>query len=326
MKNLHLILIVIFLLQACNDKKSLTQTSAEKTVEVVDSVNVHANNDSVALLQLTKDLYIWHESSKTADFNPLLKNETDTVYSEIDIKEHKQTWNKLQKTNLFSDVFLKNYNAIALKINEGLKNKSMIWNVGELPPFGYGANPWCNCQDRPDDFADKIWIMQLQINNNTASYNWSWGNGLVYRIKAVKNEDKWLIDYMEGFDYNDFVNSFQQANNFTGKWQGGIVSLSIGETSLAFLYHGQCVYFYPVKKLSNAEFEMIWARDMDCKFDNGTAETFNLKEVPEIGKPFAKFTLKNNTLQAVYYYKKWVAAYTSKIQDRVFVDEYSRMQ
>ena len=129
---------------------------------------------------------------------------------------------------------------------------------------------------------------------------------------------------MEGFDYVSFERRIKEQNAFTGKWKNEMVSLSIGDSSLAFEYHGQCVYFYPFRKISNTEFEMIWARDMDCKFDNGTKETFGLKKIPQLGQPFAKFTLKNKTLFVEYYYKEWVKKYTEQVQDKVFTEKYTR--
>ena len=143
-------------------------------------------------------------------------------------------------------------------------------------------------------------------------------------MKAVKENNQWKINAMEGFDYDSFVQSFQYSNDFTGNWENGLVILHISETNLNFEYHGQCIYSYPIKKIISNEFEMIWAREMDCNFDNGTDKTFGLKKVPEIGKPFAKFKLENNQLSAEYYYKEWVKKYTAEVQDKVFTPEYSK--
>ncbi|MNR38227.1 hypothetical protein D3C85_1563100 [compost metagenome] len=66
---------------------------------------------------------------------------------------------------------------------------------------------------------------------------------------------------------------------------------------------------------------------MDCKFDNGTNQSFGLskeKDVPEIGKPFARFTLKNSVLNADFYYKTWVKRYTEQVQEDVFTEAYFR--
>ncbi|WP_289665749.1 hypothetical protein [Flavobacterium panacagri] len=322
MKNLILLLSLLLVFISCKkDKQSQKKenNAVEDTTNIVDS-----KNDSIALLALTKKLYEWEEKKSTgSDFSPVEDKNVDSIYSGIDMKLHKARLKELENTHLFSKDFIDNYNKIALKIDSEFKSGALKWNVGELPPFGTGASPWCNCQDKPDRFLDKIWIMHLSIENNKAFYNWSWGDGTVYNVKAVKENNEWKISYLEGFDYDSFVESFQKTNDFTGRWKNDMVALNIGNKSLAFEYHGQCVYFYPVRKISDTEFEMIWAKEMDCKFDNGTDETFGLKEIPQLGKPFSKLTLKNNVLHVQYYYKKWVEKYSEQVSG-VFTSEYEK--
>ncbi|WP_264551857.1 hypothetical protein [Flavobacterium sp. N2038] len=321
-----LILLLPFLLLFFSCKKDKQLPKKENNI-VADTTNtVDTENDSIALLDLTRKLYKWEEEKSTGeDFSPAKDKDTDSIYSGLDLSLHKARIKELENTNLFSKDFIANYNKIALKLESEFKNGTLVWNVGELPPFGSDSSPWCNCQDTPNNFLNKIWIMHLTIQNNTASYNWSWGDGVVYNVKAIKENNVWKISYLEGFDYDSYLGSFAKNNDFTGKWQNGMVSLNIGDRSLAFEYHGQCVYFYPVRKISDTEFEMIWSREMDCKFDNGTDNTFGLKNVPQIGKPFSKITLKNNTLHVQYYYKEWVEKYSAQIED-VFTTEYTRVR
>lgn len=290
-----------------------------------DSAIVDKNSDSIALLKLTKNLYDWEENkSKTEDFPTFQKNKTDTFYSGIDLPQHKLRLQDLKNSNLFSEKFISNYDRIANSIDLELRKGTMVYNIGELPPYGNGVNPWCNCQDGPDGFLDKIWIMNLAIKDNVASYNWSWGEGLVYHIEAIKENNDWKILKMEGFDYDSFIKTFQKNNEFTGYWQNGLVTIGVYDTSLNFEYHGQCMYSYPIKKISETEFEMIWSRDMDCSFDNGTDRKFGLKNVPEIGKAFAKFSLKNKILIVDYYYKDWVSKYSEEVQEGVFTSEFHK--
>lgn len=325
-KSLALAIIITIFLGGCNqDRKTKHTALKQDTLTSQKKVAQYSPQDSIALLQLTKKLYKWNQTDDNDDyFSPLLKEKNDTIYAGLDMKLHQQKLQKIRGSELFSETFINSYDKIAMTIDEKMKNNTLLWKVGELPPFGNGANLWCNCQDVPDDYSSKLYIMHLQSEKGGIFYNWAWGDGIVYNLKAVKENNRWKISKMEGFDYNSLLSTFQKQNDFTGKWANEMVTLNIGATSLAFEYHGQCVYFYPVKKISSTEFEMIWARDMDCKFDNGTKETFGLKEVPELGKPFAKFTLKNGTLHAEYYYTEWVKKYTAQIQDNVFTPEYSR--
>lgn len=317
---------------ACNNK-STDQAQSPITAIPADTTGLKANeisskgSDSIALLQLTKKLYQWvEEESRPGDFEPCLTEPDDTVYAGVDLKIHQQRLKKIKETGVFTQTFINNYHKIALTIDKEIKAGTLVWNVGELPPFGNGASPWCNCQDVPGNYADKIWIMHVSVHKDTASYNWSWGNGLVYHIKALKEKGVWKIDHMEGFDADAYIRSFVYTNNMEGSWENGFVRIDIDDEFVTIWYHTQCVYFYPIRKINVQTVEMIWDRDMDCKFDNGTNQAFGLKRVPEKGKPFAKFTLQGNMLHADYYYKEWVQQYAKQVQDDVFTPVYSRMR
>lgn len=332
MKRIAFIILGSWLLTACKDvktdnKKSVATTDITDTNSLKPGTNNNQDADSLALLQLTRKLYYWiEEESRLGDFEPYLTNSNDTVYAGINLESHQRRLKEIRETGLFTSAFINNYHKIISETDKQIKDRALIWNVGELPPFGNGASPWCNCQDVPDKYADKIWIMQVSINKDTASYNWSWGNGLVYHIKALKENGVWKIDYMEGFDYNAWVRSFVYTNQIKDSWENDLVRIDIGNETLTLWYHGQCVYFYPIRKIDLQTVEMIWDRDMDCKFDNGTNQAFGLKRVPEKGKPFAKFTLRDNMLHADYYYKEWVQQYAKQVQDDVFTPTYSRMR
>lgn len=317
--------ILLFSICLLGCEKGIQKKSSVKNTLPANPETTTVSNDSIALLQLTKNLYDWEENkSKNEDFPTVQKKKTDTVYSGIDSRKHQSRIQELKESKLFTEQFISNYNRIATSIDKELKKEAIVYNIGELPPYGNGVNPWCNCQDVPDAFLNKIWIMNLSFRDNLASYNWSWGDGLVYHITAEKENNHWKISTMEGFDYDSFVATFQKKNDFTGYWQNGMVVISIGDTFLNFEYHGQCMYSYPIRKISETEFEMIWAREMDCKFDNGTDKKFGLRNVPEIGKAFAKFSLKNKILTVDYYYKDWVQKYRSEVQEGVFTNEFEK--
>lgn len=318
------------LLLACNNTNTNIKRLpagtiiADTTLAKTDPVS-SIKDDSLLLLELTRKLYNWvEEESKGADFDPNIITPDDTLYTGINLKTHGNRLKEIEKTGLFATIFIDNYNKIALAIDKEVKEQAIVWSVGELPPFGNGVSPWCNCQDVPDNYADKIWIMHTSFNKDTASYNWSWGDGLVYHIKALRENGVWKIAYMEGFDYDAYIRSFVYTNQIEDSWENDLVRVDIGDEFLTLWYHTQCVYFYPIRKLNAQTVEMIWDRDMDCKFDNGTNQSFGLKRIPEKGQPFAKFTLKGNMLHADYYYKEWVQQYARHVQDDVFTTTYSR--
>ena len=321
-----LLFSLLLLFTNCKNEVPPPEQLDESTTQDT-TVTGEPQTDSVALLQLTKDLYAWEDrNSSRGDFSPLQGKSSDSFYVGLDMPAHNRRMREIEQSGLFTTSFIENYNRVANAIQTELQAGNLVWNEGDYPPFGNGASPWCNCQDFPDNYQNKFWILRLEVKGNVATYDWGFGGGESYTIKALKEGGKWRVAEMEGFEYDSYVETFQKSNDFTGKWENGMVTLNIGDSSLAFWYHGQCIYFYPVRKLSATRFEMIWAREMDCKFDNGTGETFGLTAVPQIGKPFAVYQLENNRLQVTYYYPEWVKKYGVKVADDVFTPEYSRVR
>jgi len=80
-----------------------------------------------------------------------------------------------------------------------------VYYVGELPPYGNDANPWCDCQDNPDKYWEKIKIQNLIIKDNKATFNWTWGDGFKYKVKAVKENNVWKISFLQGFNIQEFI-------------------------------------------------------------------------------------------------------------------------
>lgn len=164
-------------------------------------------NDKQEIEALVKKLYEWVETKNSNnDFNPIANKKGDK-YIGLDLNAHKKRLEELKKTNLFSQQFLDNYNKIALKIDSNLKTKKIEWFEGELPPFGNGANPWCNCQDNPDNYWKTMTINHLKVENNNASFDWtwSWKGNFKYKVKTVKENGFWKIASLEGFNFDDFT-------------------------------------------------------------------------------------------------------------------------
>lgn len=191
-------LIFGLLLFSCNQADNKTTTATNQPQATV-------SDDKEKLLQLVRRLYEWHETkSSQSDFEPIADNQ-ESMYIGIDIKKHEQRLTELKQTNFFADQFLDNYNKLALTIDEELKSKKLEWQVGDLPPFGNDANPWCNCQDYPDNYWLTMSINKIAFDNNTAIFTWTWGDNFEYKVKAIKDIDNWKITYLQGFDYNEFI-------------------------------------------------------------------------------------------------------------------------
>ncbi len=321
----RLLLFALLLLFAnCKNEVPPPEQMEESAIKDT-TVSGGPQTDSLALLQLTKDLYAWEEN-KTEDFLPLQTSGTDSFYTRLNMPAHSAKVLEMERSDLFTNDFMATYNRIANRIETELKAGSLIWSANDYPPFGNGASPWCNCQDYPENYQNKFWIIRLDIKDNIATYDWGFGGGESYTIKALKEAGKWRVLEMEGLEYDSYIKTFQKSNDFTGSWENSMVQLHIGDSSLAFLYHGQCVYFYPVRKLSPTRFEMIWAQERDCVFDNGTGESYGLRVAPEVGKPFAVYQLENNRLKVTYYYPEWIKKYEVQSAKDVFTPEYSRVR
>lgn len=317
MKKLTFLFVFLFILHACDKKtEKKEQIEENKTTE-----NTTKENDLVNIEKNGKSFYDWYFKNDfpncdvIKDKNGMSKLDTLSYFTE------------LRKLGTVSEKLIakerKRLSGCAAFIStlkySDYENADAYDYDKECPDMYYMY--WLKSQETPDGFVTKN---VKKINDNSASvdiyetYKQDNFQSALSTVILEKENNIWKIVDIK------FINRDESKDitAYTGRWLGGIVSLNIEKNSLAFEYHGQCVYFYPVKKISDTEFEMIWARDMDCKFDNGTSKTFGLKNTPKIGKAFAKYTLKDNVLQVDYYYKDWVKKYTDQVQNDVFVDSY----
>ena len=85
--------------------------------------------------------------------------------------------------------------------------------------------------------------------------------------------------------------------------------MSVSSGGISFNLHGQCYFSFPIKILNKSEIELIWSPNADCVFSPGLWEDYGVSKPPEEGKPFAKYTFKNNQLKVDYYYPDWVKKY-----------------
>ncbi len=184
----------------------LTGFSPADSFDLKNDKNFYFKTDKQEIESVIRKAYQWIEANNNSDFDPVTNKKGDK-YTGLDLTAHKKRMESLRKTNFFSQQFLDNYNKIALKIDSNLKNKKIEWFAGEIPPFGNDANPWCNCQDSPDEYWKTLTINDLKIKNNKASFywTWSWKGDFKYKATVVKENGVWKIDYLEGFNFDEFT-------------------------------------------------------------------------------------------------------------------------
>lgn len=319
MKNLILFLLFsnVFLFLSCQNK-----TTNNQQQRLSENSNQEENRDELAIIEQNgKSFYEWYFKNEFPNMN-VIKDKNGKC--KLDTLSY---FKELRKLGTISEKFINKEKERTHVCSEFISTIDYS-EYEEVDAYEYDKYcidfyyyNWLKSQEHPNNFSVKN---IKKINDNKASLdiyvNYGGDDSPLSTVFLEKEQGIWKIVEIK-FIHQEETKP-EKAKIYGKKWYGGIVALNIGETSLAYEYHGQCVYFYPVKKISDTEFEMIWARDVDCKFDNGTSETFGLADVPKIGKPFAKYTLKDNILYATYYYREWVKSYSQQVAKDVFVDRY----
>lgn len=167
--------------------------------------------------ELIRNMYLWQDAHLAMDLD-MISDENDSLYLGFDVDQLEFRLQELKSSGFFSEGFVANYARIFRTIDQRLKDREIDYFVGDLPPFGNGANPWCNCQDVPYD-APNPWAMieieTLDFDDDHGSFLWKWG-GLdfeevadwqvfLYNFQVVKENGVWKIDALEGFDFESYT-------------------------------------------------------------------------------------------------------------------------
>ena len=208
MKHIKLTTLILgLLLFGCNQ-------AANKTTSVSEEKATTSIDDKEQIQNLIRQVLNWSDSKNSIDLLPALTDSNDSVYIGFDLDKHKQNLDKLQQTNFFAKEFIENYNQIILTLDQGLRNGNYDqWLVGDLPTFIFANDhsPWCNCQD--DDDWNKVEVRVIKLTDNEGELEWTWGNlraethsswkEFANKFRAVKENDKWKIAYLTGFDFKE---------------------------------------------------------------------------------------------------------------------------
>ncbi|MDR0801482.1 hypothetical protein [Fluviicola sp.] len=212
MKTIKLLTLIFGLvLSSCNQGGSTT------TVEHTENLlQIDHSKDKKKIQNLIRQVLKWADS-KDCITTPVLSDSQDSIYTGFDLNKLQSNLDKLRTTGFFASEFIDNYNQIMLTLNRKLRNQEVEWLVGDLPPFGNtDTNPWCDCQDVPFDNPnpwDYVKIEIIELKNGNAQLIWKWGSPNLnthpvweefsYRFKAVKENSKWKIAYLQGFDFDE---------------------------------------------------------------------------------------------------------------------------
>lgn len=195
---------------SCNQDGQTTKTT--ENIKVTQE-----SKDKEEIQSLIRQVLAWSNSKNSIDLFPNLSNNKDSIYVGFDVNKHKENLEKLRETNFFATEFIDNYNHIILTIDRKLKNKEYDeWHVGDLPTFIFASDvdPWCLCHDIPYDKPspwDFLEIEIISLDNNKGELDWTWGKlelntdlswkEFKYRFRVSKENNKWKIAYLKGFDF-----------------------------------------------------------------------------------------------------------------------------
>jgi hypothetical protein len=192
------ILIYVLGFVSCNQNNQKTE-KCTKNVEVTG-----AQKDKEEIQKLIQQVLSWSESKESIGLLPVLTDRKDSIYIGFDMNQLKVNIFKLRGTNFFANEFIENYNQIILALDRKLRSKEFeTWMVGDLPTFVFAndINPWCLCQGYfSEEFQD---IEIIKISSKSGEFVWKWANNSSwkdFKFMVIKEDDKWKISYMEGFD------------------------------------------------------------------------------------------------------------------------------
>lgn len=193
----------ILLMTNCTEVE--TSTTSKQTNATSGQI-ADNSKDSVAVVDLVRKMYQWYEKLPAqGEFEGKTNKASDTMYSSLDIDLHQKRLQALEASDCFASEFIDNYKKIGQNIDQALKSGKTIWLVGDMSPFGDGADPWCASQDRPDAFSNLLIIKNMQINENKATCTWTLDEQNPYQVRAVKENGQWKIAYLQGFDFEQYL-------------------------------------------------------------------------------------------------------------------------
>jgi len=203
------ILLLCLTLAACKDHKEPANAATSETTTTT-------NNDKQEITKLVRQMLNWKESQGQFDLTPTERSNTDSIYAGLDLNKHAQNLSILKESGLCAQEFINNYDRLIRTIDKKIRTKQYPdWQIGDLPVFRFAndISPWCDCQDVPYDNPnpwDLVEITFKELSNDKATLTWTWGRSqwskdFAYTVKTVKENGKWKIAYLQGFDLDEGI-------------------------------------------------------------------------------------------------------------------------
>ncbi|HAO07902.1 MAG TPA: hypothetical protein DCQ50_13180 [Chryseobacterium sp.] len=171
------------------------------------------NADSIELTTLVRNVYEWHETKFRRNGYPYKFNTpSDSIFIGVDWDAYEKDMEVFKKTGFFSKNFFETHKSIGLSIDSSIKQSSVKWrNINDgIPIWDTDADDWCGCQDYPDNYWKTLTLNNFIFDNGIVTFFWTWENKneKQYKMKAIKEDEKWRISYIEGFTFYGTVTDY----------------------------------------------------------------------------------------------------------------------
>lgn len=169
----------------------------------IEQNSTYQNRDEKELTKLIRLVYKWHVKMNLEDFPYKYDEKQDGIFIGIDWVKYQRNMELFRQTDFFSRGFYQQHKNIALSLDSSIKKADIYfrnYNDG-IPIWATGADEWCNCQDYIENYWETLTIDSLIIKNEHAEFKWAWDNESepFYKVKAIKENNKWKINTLQGF-------------------------------------------------------------------------------------------------------------------------------
>lgn len=207
---------LLLLLLACNNRakhEAKAKNVVKGTPAFVQKDAITNDHDVSDIRNLMRGMLKWADTCKSIDLLPATAGK-DSICTGFNFNTLDANVSKLRKTGFFSEQFIENYSHIIRTLDKKIKNHQFEpWNIGELPSFSFAndASPWCFCQDNLS--WDDVEVAPVKLTKSDGDFRWNWGKPGIKagwqdfsrKFSVVKVNDKWMISYLQGFDYTESI-------------------------------------------------------------------------------------------------------------------------
>lgn len=214
-----LILFIIVISSCAQNKKGVSPNEGYVEAGII----VDPKTDEEEIQNLIRRVIKWANVETGPKLLPVTTDSEGKYYNGFDFTHVKRNLIRMKETEYFSKEFINNYKKIIRTLDERLKSGYYDqWPVDEQPPFIFAndMDPWTESQDYPyPDQSPYYWsfveVEILHLDKKRGELNWKWGNlrpnaapewkDFRYKFRVRKENGKWKISYLHGFDYEDGI-------------------------------------------------------------------------------------------------------------------------